>query len=99
MFRVIYHLSIWGIGGSNREGITIYNILPDIFLFLFALPLAAIAFFVPLWNIHRIMVARKDAYYDNFADRVAKLEEKIRFALDKETLDEARVAREEMDIA
>lgn len=92
-------LGIWGIGDIIRNGITIYNILPDIFLFLFALPLAAIAFFVPLWNIHRKMVARRDAYYDNFADRVAKLEEKIQFALDKETLDEARVAREEMEIA
>jgi hypothetical protein len=93
------YLSIWGIGDSMREGITIYNILPAIFLFLFALPLAAIAFFVPLWNIHRIMVARRDVYYDTFADRVAKVEEKIQFALDKETLDEARVAREEMEIA
>ncbi len=64
-----------------------------------ALPLAAIAFFVPLWNIHLKMVARRDVYYDNFAERVAKLEGRIQSSLDKGLLDEARVAREEMEIA
>ncbi len=91
-------LGIWGIA-SIREGINVYNVLPDIYLFLFALPLAAIAFFVPLWNIHQKMVVRRDACYDNFADRVAKLEGKIQSSLDKGLLDEARVAREEMEIA
>lgn len=84
---------------SISEGINVYNVLPDIFLFLFALPLAAIAFFVPLWEIHRTMVERRDADYNKFADCVAKLEGKIQSSLDKGLLDEARVAREELEIA
>ena len=92
-------LGIWGIGNNIRVGNTPLVILADVFLFLFALPLAAVAFFVPLWNIHRKMVARRDVYYDNFADRVAKLEGKIQSALDNGALDEARAAREEMEIA
>jgi hypothetical protein len=92
-------LGLWGIGSNIREGLTIHNLLPDIVLFLFALPLAAVAFFVPLWNIHRKMITRRDVYSDNFADRVAKLEEKIQSALDKGTLDGAKAAREEMEIA
>src|SRR6266849_4687352 len=91
-------LGIWGIGDSIHEGIHSYNIIADVFLIVFALPLAAIAFFVPLWNIHNNMIVRRDEYYDNFATRSAKLEKKIQSALDDGLIDEAKVARDEMEI-
>lgn len=67
-------------------------------LFLFALPLAFIAFFLPLWDTHRKMVAKKEAYEDAFADRMAQVEEKLQSALDKGTLEEAKAAKAEMEI-
>ena len=52
-------------------------ILADLLLFPFVLPLAAIAFFVPLWKIHQKMISERDTEEDKFADRVAALYERI----------------------
>lgn len=67
-------------------------------LFLFALPLAFMAFFLPLWDIHRKMVAKKEAYEEMFADRLAQGEEKLWAALDKGVVEEAKAAKEELDM-
>ena len=49
------------------------TILANILLVMFILPLATIAFFLPLWAVHLDMVATKEAYADKFAGRVTKL--------------------------
>jgi hypothetical protein len=89
-------LGIWSIGVSIHEGIN--NIFAYVFLIVFTLPLAAIAFFVPLWNIHNQMIKKRDVDYDNFAALVEKVEEKIQSALHDGSIDEAKVARDEMEI-
>jgi len=97
-------LGIWGIGATlYPDLIADPYIRPQLIvagnaiLFLFALPLAFIAFFLPLWNVHLAMVARKERYADECADRVAKLEQKIWSSLDKGELEEAKAVREEVE--
>lgn len=98
-------LGTWGIGTVLFPSIIADSHLRPILafagnavLFLFALPLAFIAFFLPLWDIHRQMAASKEVYEDSFADRMAVLEERIQSSLDKGTLEEAKATKEEMDI-
>jgi hypothetical protein len=98
-------LGIWGIGAALFPSIIAEVHLRPIFafagnavLFLFALPLAFIAFFLPLWDIHRKMVVSKGVYEDSFAERLNTLEERIQSSLEKGTLEEAKAAKEEMDI-
>jgi hypothetical protein len=95
-------LGIFGIGGIIYPGLTrgliIVPIAANIFLFLFALPLASITFFPPLWNIHREMISRKEIYEDEFAVRLEKLEKKMQSSLDRGDLEEAKTTKEEMEI-
>lgn len=95
-------LGIYGIGGIIYPELTrrliVIPIAANIFLFLFALPLAAFAFFVPLWNIHCEMRRRREKYEDEFAIRIVRLEQKLRTSLDSGELNAAKLAKEEMEI-
>ena len=95
-------LGVYGIGGiiypDLTRRLTIIPIAANISLFVFVLPLAAIAFFVPLWNIHREMVRGKEEYEDEYAVRIEGLEKRIRVALDQKNLEEAKNARDEFEI-
>jgi hypothetical protein len=70
----------------------------------FVLLLAAIAFFVPLWDIHRKMVDGRKEYEDDFADWTAKLEQTIQTSIENQepinsqALEKAKTAKEEMEI-
>jgi hypothetical protein len=89
--------SIFGLGGvfDNRNAITIGA---NVTLFFIALPLAALAFWAPLWNVHREMVEQRRKYENEFAEQVTKLQEKIRIFLDKRELKNAKSARDELEI-
>ena len=82
----------------------IFHVIPfwtsavNVGLIVFVLPLAAVAFFVPLWNIHLKMIKKRRMYEDEFAGRFMKLEEKIHTSLDKGELDNAKSAKEEIEI-
>ncbi len=95
-------LGIYGIGGIIYPDLTnrlfIVPVAANIFLFLFTLPLAAVAFFLPLWNIHCEMRRRREKYEDEFAERITKLEKKLHVSLDSGELEEAKFAKEEMEI-
>jgi hypothetical protein len=67
-------------------------------LLLLALPLTTIAFFVPLWNIHEKMVRRKARYENEFAHRMEEVSKRILTTLDQRMLEEAKTAKEEMEI-
>lgn len=67
-------------------------------LILFDVPLAAVAFFLPLGHIHGCMVELKEAYEDEFADRVSKLLKRIQDDLDQGAVDDAKAAKDEMDV-
>jgi hypothetical protein len=67
-------------------------------LLLFALPVTTIAFFVPLWNIHEKMVQKKANYENGFARRIEQVSKRILTALDQRMLEEAKAAKEEMEI-
>jgi hypothetical protein len=80
-------------------------IIVDITLVVVFLPLAVIVFFAPLWNIHSQMLRKRRIYEDEFAERIIefeertkRLEEKLRSSLDKEELDKAKSAKEELEI-
>jgi hypothetical protein len=66
--------------------------------------LAGLAFFVPLWDIHRRMVEEKKTYNDNFAEWTAKLEQMIQSSIegqapiDPQALEKAKAAKEEMEV-
>ena len=61
-------------------------------------PLAAVAFFVPLWRIHQEMVAEKESYQERFANYVAKLEKKVWTSLEQGAVADAEAAKKERDI-
>jgi len=91
-------LGILGIGGFILNDIYFLPIIANVFLFLFVLPLAAFTFFVPLWNIHQKMVERREEYEDQFAERQAQLQQRIQSSLDKNDMEDAKAAREELEI-
>ena len=63
------------------------------------LPLIFITFFIPLWDIHRYMASRKRKAQDDYANRVAALEQQIRSHIDLESgLEEAKVAKDKLAI-
>jgi hypothetical protein len=67
-------------------------------VFIFT-PLIFITFFSPLWNIHRFMKASKRVAEDEFANRVASLEEQIRSHVDADgVIDKAKNARDKLEI-
>jgi hypothetical protein len=67
-------------------------------LLLIALPLTTIAFFVPLWNIHEKMVQIKARYENEFAHHMEEVSKRILTTLDQRMLEEAKTAKEEMEI-
>ena len=103
-------LATIGVGGSLSHligGIRSGNALfypasiysANVLLIVLGAPLAAIAFLVPLWDIHRNMVERKKEAEDGFANRVARLEREIRTYIDQEgELDKAKIAKEKLEI-
>lgn len=80
------------------NGQRIIQVAAIVALLVFALPVAAIAFFAPLWDIHRKMVAEKETFEDEFANRIANLEKRIQTLLDQKALEEAKAAKEEMEV-
>lgn len=105
-----FTLATIGVGGSlshlvggGRQGnplfysASIYS--ANVLLIVLGAPLAAIAFLVPLWDIHCNMVERKKEAEDAFANRVARLEREIRTHIDQEgELDKAKIAKEKLEI-
>lgn len=73
-------------------------VLADLLLFPVVLPIAAFAFFGPLWNIHQKMLNEKNAEEDKAANRIAALKEKIETLLDQENLEEAKATKEKLEI-
>jgi hypothetical protein len=97
-------LGIWSIEATLFPNIITGTLLRPILLiaansvlFLFALPLAFIAFFLPLWDIHRKMVMNRTADEDKFANRITKVEEKLLEELDHGELEKAKSAKADMD--
>ncbi len=90
-------LGVYSIGAA-LDSAYILSFAANVGLILFALPLAYIALFVPLWNVHQEMVSKRRAYEDEFSDRVTKLEDKVRSFLDKEEVNSAKSAKEEIEI-
>jgi hypothetical protein len=68
-------------------------------LIVFDVPLAVLSFFFPLWYIHREMVASKEAFQDIFGEYISQLEKKLWTALTHTQLEEAKVIKEEIEIA
>ncbi|HEX7734190.1 MAG TPA: hypothetical protein VF458_04995 [Ktedonobacteraceae bacterium] len=91
-------LSIYGIGFvlAGRGGFVV--VTSNIILFLLALPLAALAFFVPLWSIHLRMVEQKRESEEDFSHRVTLLEKRIYTFLTAGEVDKARTAKDELEI-
>lgn len=89
-------LSIWYPFLIDYENIV--RPLAGISLILFALPLASLVFFAPLWGIHSAMLAKKETYEFEYATRAANLERKMWSSLDSGALVEAKAAKEEMEI-
>ena len=77
---------------------SVLTVAANVVLVLVDLPLAIIAFFVPLWSIHRKMVARREEEENDFADKISHLEGKLRSSLDKGALKDATAAKEEMEL-
>ena len=97
-------LGLYTLVGFTPLGVHLLEPIFATILLPFVLLLAAIAFFVPLWNVHRKMVDRRKEYDDNFADWAAKLEQTIRSSIenqepiDTQALEKAKTAKEEMEI-
>lgn len=85
-------------GKSVLEPIISQILLPFTFI------LAVIAFFIPLWDIHRQMVERKKEYEDLFAEWNTELESAIQSSFenqnpfDNQALEKAKTAKEGREI-
>ena len=90
-------LGLYGIGNIFHV-IPFWTVVVNVGLIVFVLPLAAIAFFVPLWDIHLKMLNKRRVYEDEFAERAEKLEGKLNSSIDKGEVDNARIAKEEIEI-
>ena len=97
-------LGLYTLIGFTPLGMHLLEPIFATILLPFVLVLAAIAFFVPLWDIHRTMVDKRKEYNDDFADRTAKLEQIIRSSIegqepiDTQALEKAKTAKEEMEL-
>jgi hypothetical protein len=60
--------------------------------FLFIFPLAILAFFVPLWRLHDVMVQQKYAYFDQHAAQLADIENRIHFLITDNKLPQVEAA-------
>lgn len=98
----ISYLAIYSIQGTIHpileNGLNLVQLASSTVLIIFALPLAAVAFFGPLWSIHNKMIQEKEVREDEFAVRIAKLERKIQSALDQGKIEEAKSAKEEREV-
>lgn len=95
--------SLYGISGTifpmmapNQQAI---QIGAGLGLILFDVPLAILSFFFPLWYIHRMMVASKEAFQDIFSEHISQLEKKLWEVLVLGQMKEARDIKEEIEIA
>jgi hypothetical protein len=95
--------AIYGIGGTLYPAL-----LPNVSdairlgagagLLVFDVPLAALAFFFPLWGIHREMVRQKELYEERFAASLAKMRQRLWSSIDTDAFDEARTIRRQINI-
>lgn len=95
--------ALYGIGGTIFP-VLIHNqptvqIGAGLGLIMFDVPLAILAFFFPLWCVHREMVVSKEAFEDIFGDYVSQLEKKLWTTLTQKHLEEAKAIKEEIEIA
>jgi hypothetical protein len=94
---VLLEVSIVGFNFSETGETTI--LFANILLILFFLPLTVIAFFIPLWNIHREMTNQKMKYEEEFSAEIMRLEEQLRSSIRKENgLEKAKIAKDKMEI-
>jgi hypothetical protein len=97
-------LGFYALIGFTPQGAYLLEPIFAMILLPLVLLLAALAFFAPLWTIHRRMVEGKKAYNDDFAKWTAKLEQAIQSSiegqatLDPQALDKAKAAKEEMEV-
>lgn len=70
-----------------------------ILLIFFFTPLIFATFFVPLWKIHHVMISSRREAEDDFATRVANLEEQIRSGIKSDAdVGEAKIAKDKLEI-
>ena len=95
------------VGGLCLAAISVFKLDLDdvarsiarILLMVFVGPFAILTVFLPLWNVHREMVESKQRYQDTYSKLVMALEEAIRInTAEHGKLDEAKIAREKLDI-
>lgn len=99
----VVFFAIYGIGGDLYPAL-----LPNVSdairlgagagLLVFDVPLAALAFFFPLWGIHREMVRQKELYEERFAACLAKMRQRLWSSIDTDAFDEARTIRRQINI-
>lgn len=99
----VVFFAIYGIGGNLYPAL-----LPNVSdamrlgagagLLVFDVPLAALAFFFPLWGIHREMVRQKELYEERFAASLAKMRQRLWSSIDTDAFDEARTIRRQINI-
>lgn len=99
----VVFFAIYGIGGNLYPAL-----LPNVSdairlgagagLLVFDVPLAALAFFFPLWGIHSEMVRQKELYEERFAASLAKMRQRLWSSIDTDAFDEARTIRRQINI-
>lgn len=65
---------------------------------LYYLPLASVAFLVPLWNIHASMLGERKRAEETYAVHIAALREQIQTLLDNNQLEEAKALEEKKEL-
>jgi hypothetical protein len=94
-------------GGAAFAAIAILDMDPDqvlrgvstIFLFTLVGPLSALAVFLPIWNIHELMVQNRKTYLNLYNDQLKDLESVIfDHTWDSVNLEEAIQAKEKLEI-
>lgn len=75
-----------------------FRVAANIFLVVLAVPLVIVAFFVPLWNIHQKMKAKKEKYADEFADQSARMHQKLNLAFAAGRPEEAKSIGEQIKL-
>ncbi|MGB7873083.1 MAG: hypothetical protein WBL25_01775, partial [Anaerolineales bacterium] len=92
-----FDISFLGIDPSQTGEDTV--LFANVLLILFFLPLTAITFFVPLWNVHQEMVRKKTKYEEEFSAEIIRLEDQLRDSIREEDgLEKAKIAKEKMEI-
>ena len=65
---------------------------------LYSLPLASVAFLLPLWNIHANMLRERERAEETYAVHLAALREQIQTLLDNNRLEEAKALQEKKEL-